>query len=115
MLKDKIVNGLSIATLLSGYFVYEKIQSIDPNYSLIAMIGMIMISLMVFSLSKDGKRFWGFFKDVKVEFKKIHFPKFPEVVNGFFVVIVFCSVAMALIWFLDGVFLNIYNLLMVKG
>lgn len=114
MLKDKIINTASLITLLSGYFVYDAVQEINANYSILAMIGMLVVSLGVFSLSQDGKNFWGFFKDVKVEFRKIHFPKFPEVVNGLIVVFVFCAVSMALLWFLDGIFLNIYNMLMVK-
>lgn len=114
MLKDKIINGLSFLILLSGYFVYEQVQRLAPSYSIIAMVGILMVSLGFFSFSSDGKRFWNFFKDVKLEFKKIHFPKLPEVVNGLLVVFLFCSVSMFVIWFFDGIFLNIYNSLMVK-
>jgi preprotein translocase subunit SecE len=112
LIKDKIINGISFITLLSGYFVYDQVQSINPNYSILAMIAILLVSLGIFSFSTNGKDFWNFFKDVKSEFGKIHFPQFPEVVNGLGVVFIFCAISMAVIWFLDGIFLNAYNMLM---
>jgi len=112
MIKDKISIAMSISTLLGGYFAYEYMTKINQNYALITIILIMGISLGIFSVSRQGKTFWSFFSDVKSEFGKIFFPKFKEVINGLFVVLVFCTFFMTLIAGMDSVFLNLYNSLM---
>ncbi len=114
MVKDRILLTTSVLSLFAGYFVYDYILKVSPDYSIISIVFTFLISLGVFSLSNKGKSFWSFFGETRKEFSKIYFPAFKEVMEGFVVVLVFCSVAMAIIWLLDGVFLNIYNSLMVK-
>tara|TARA_Y100001960_G_scaffold334141_1_gene445767 strand:- start:61237 stop:61578 length:342 start_codon:yes stop_codon:yes gene_type:complete len=112
MLKNKIILGTSLISLFGGYFIYDYTARFHSNYAIMAVIAVMAIALSIFSFSNEGKRFWNFFGDVKKEFKKIYFPKLPEVIEGLAVVFVFCAVAMSVIWFLDGVFLNLYNSLM---
>lgn len=112
MIKNKIILTTSLISLFGGYFVYDYISRFHANYSIIAVLFIILISMGIFSFSLEGKRFWNFFSEVKLEFKKIYFPNIKEVMQGLGVVFVFCSVSMTLIWFLDGIFLNIYNSLM---
>lgn len=112
MIKDKISIGASITTLIGGYFAYDYMTRMNPNYALVTMIFIMLISLGIFSLSTQGKSFWNFFGDVKKEFGKIYFPKFKEVLNGLFVVFIFCSFFMTLIAGMDHMFLHLYNSLM---
>lgn len=112
MTKDKISISTSILTLVGGYFAYEHMVTINQNYALITLIVILGISLGIFSISTQGKSFWSFFADVKKEFGKIYFPKFKEVLNGLFVVFIFCAFFMSLIAGMDSVFLNLYNSLM---
>lgn len=112
MIKNKIILTTSLISLLGGYFVYDYISRFYTNYSIIAVVFVMALSLSIFSFSLEGKRFWSFFGDVKREFRKIYFPKIGEVMEGLGVVFLFCSVSMSLIWFLDGVFLNLYTSLM---
>lgn len=114
MVKDKILLTTSLLSLFAGYFVYDYVLKVFPDYSIISVVFTLLISLGIFSTSSKGKSFWSFFGETKKEFKKIYFPAFKEVLEGFVVVLIFCSVAMAIIWALDGVFLNLYNSLMVK-
>lgn len=114
MVKDKVLLTTSVLSLFAGYFAYDYVLKVAPDYSIISIVFTLLVSLGIFSLSEKGKSFWSFFGDTKKEFSKIFFPDGKEVFEGFIVVLIFCSVAMALIWFLDGVFLNIYNSLMVK-
>lgn len=114
MLKDKILLTTSTLSLVGGYFVYDHILRTAPDYSILTMVFVLLFSMGIFSFSNKGKGFWSFLGETKKEFSKIYFPAFNEVMQGFVVVMIFCSVAMAIIWFLDGVFLNIYNSLMVK-
>ena len=112
MIKNKVYNSISGLILASGYFVYDYVLNVNANYSIIAMLLILSISLGVFSLSDQGKTFWLFFKGVKAEFGKIFFPKSNEILNGLFVVLLFSLVLMVIIGAMDHVFLNLYNSLM---
>ena len=112
MIKDKISITMSILTLLGGYFAYEYMTKVNQSYALITIILIMAVALGIFSISTKGKSFWLFFSDVKSEFTKIYFPKFKEVLNGLFVVFIFCAFFMTLIAGMDSVFLNLYNSLM---
>lgn len=114
MIKDKILLSTSVLSLIGGYFVYDYIFKTMPDYSIISIALTFLLSIGLFSLSNKGQSFWKFLGNTKQEFGKIYFPESKEVFEGFGVVIIFCCVSMAIIWFLDGIFLNIYNSLMIK-
>lgn len=112
MIKDKVFMGLAIINLFTGYFVYDYISRINPNYEVISLMGILAFSLVIFSFSTKGKSFWLFLGDIKREFAKIYFPKMNEVLNGLKVVFIFVISFMIIIWLLDSMFLKLYQLTM---
>lgn len=109
MIKNRLIIGLSILTLIGGYFIYNHMIQFNQNYALVTIISILVLATGIFSLSDEGRKFWNFFKDVKQEFKKIYFPKGKEVLNGLIVVFVFCVFFLILIGVMDTFFLKLYN------
>lgn len=111
-MNKNIFAPLSIASIIGGYFLNQYLMNINPLYATISLIFTVVVAFGLFYLSPQGKKFINFFNGVKQESKKIFYPNLSEVMNGFGVVLIFCTTFLVLIWLMDSVFMKLYQLTM---
>ena len=64
-------------------------------------IGGILLGVLVFAFSSNGRGFWQFFLESRVELRKVFWPNRQETFTTTLVVLVFVVIASLFFWVLD--------------
>jgi preprotein translocase subunit SecE len=67
----------------------------------VALFGGILLGVLVFALSPNGRGFWQFFLESRVELRKVFWPNRQETFTTTLVVLVFVVIASTFFWLLD--------------
>jgi len=73
----------------------------EPWLSWVAMFGGILLGILVFAFSGNGRSFWQFFLESRVELRKVFWPSRQETFTTTLVVLVFVVIASVFFWLLD--------------
>ena len=73
----------------------------EPWLSWVAMFGGILLGILVFAFSGNGRSFWQFFLESRVELRKVFWPTRQETFTTTLVVLVFVVIASVFFWLLD--------------
>jgi preprotein translocase subunit SecE len=69
--------------------------------SWVAMFGGILLGILVFAFSANGRSFWQFVLESRVELRKVFWPNRQETFTTTLVVLVFVVIASVFFWLLD--------------
>ena len=93
---------VAIALAIGGIVAYYMLKSRPEAWmSWAAMAGGILLGVLVFALSANGKGFWQFFLESRVELRKVFWPNRQETMTTTLVVLVFVVIASLFFWVLD--------------
>ena len=73
----------------------------EPWLSWVAMFGGILLGILLFAFSGNGRSFWQFFLESRVELRKVFWPSRQETFTTTLVVLVFVVIASVFFWLLD--------------
>jgi len=73
----------------------------EPWLSWVAMFGGVLLGILLFAFSGNGRSFWQFFLESRVELRKVFWPSRQETFTTTLVVLVFVVIASVFLWLLD--------------
>jgi preprotein translocase subunit SecE len=82
-----------------GFYVLKSRPEAWASWA--ALAGGIVLGVLVFAFSPNGKRFWQFVLESRVELRKVFWPTRKETLNTTMVVLVFVAIASMFFWVLD--------------
>ena len=92
----------SIVLLLGGIAAYYVLKSRPEAWaSWAALAGGIVLAVLVFAFSPNGRSFWQFVLESRVELRKVFWPTRQETFTTTLVVLGFVAVASVFFWLLD--------------
>ena len=93
---------VAIALAVGGIVAYYMLKSRPEAWmSWTAMFGGILLGILVFAFSANGRGFWQFFLESRVELRKVFWPNRNETMTTTLVVLVFVVIASLFFWVLD--------------
>lgn len=93
---------VAIALAIGGIVAYYLLKSRPEAWmSWVAMFGGILLGILVFAFSANGRGFWQFFLESRVELRKVFWPNRQETMTTTLVVLVFVVIASLFFWVLD--------------
>jgi preprotein translocase subunit SecE len=92
----------AIILVIGGVVAYYVFKSRPEAWlSWVALFGGIGLGILVFALSANGRGFWQFFLESRVELRKVFWPNRQETFTTTLVVLVFVVIASTFFWLLD--------------
>ena len=92
----------AIILVIGGVVAYYLFKSRPEAWlSWVALFGGILLGVLVFALSPNGRGFWQFFLESRVELRKVFWPSRKETMNTTVIVLVFVAIASTFFWVLD--------------
>jgi preprotein translocase subunit SecE len=92
----------AIILVIGGIVAYYVFKSRPEAWlSWVALFGGILLGVLVFALSPNGRSFWQFFLESRVELRKVFWPNRNETMTTTLVVLVFVVIASTFFWLLD--------------
>jgi len=82
-----------------GFYVLKSRPEAWASWA--ALAGGILLGILVFVLSPNGKKFWQFVLEARVELRKVFWPSRQETFTTTLVVLGFVVVASIFFWLLD--------------
>jgi preprotein translocase subunit SecE len=98
---DKAKITVTILLVIGGIAAYYLLSAQAPWMRWLAVIGGIVLGIAVFASSKQGREFWQFMLDSRIELRKIVWPSRQETGMTTLVVFGFVIVAGLFFWVLD--------------
>jgi preprotein translocase subunit SecE len=98
---DKLKIAVTILLVIGGMVAYY-VLSVQPTWQRwLAFVGGLALGIIVFASSRQGKDFWQFMLDSRIELRKVVWPSRQETGMTTLVVFVFVIVAGVFFWLLD--------------
>jgi preprotein translocase subunit SecE len=92
----------AIALVLGGIVAYYVLKSRPEAWaSWAALAAGVVLGALVFAISPNGRAFWQFFLESRVELRKVFWPSRQETFTTTLVVLAFVAVASVFFWLLD--------------
>jgi preprotein translocase subunit SecE len=92
----------AIALVLGGIAAYYVLKSRPEAWaSWAALAGGVLLGALVFAFSPNGRSFWQFVLESRVELRKVFWPSRQETFTTTLVVLGFVAVASVFFWLLD--------------
>jgi len=82
-----------------GFYVLKSRPEAWASWASLA--GGILLGVLVFAFSPNGRRFWQFVLEARVELRKVFWPSRQETFTTTMVVLVFVAFASVFFWLLD--------------
>jgi preprotein translocase subunit SecE len=98
---DKAKIAVTILLVIGGMAAYYVLSAQAAWMRWLAVVGGIALALVVFASSKQGRTFWQFMLDSRIELRKIVWPSRQETGMTTLVVFGFVVVAGLFFWVLD--------------
>jgi preprotein translocase subunit SecE len=93
---------VAITLVIGGIVAFYVLKSRPEAWmSWVAMFGGILLGILVFAFSANGRGFWQFFLESRVELRKVFWPNRQETGTTTLVVLVFVVIASLFFWVLD--------------
>jgi preprotein translocase subunit SecE len=112
---DKAKITVTALLVIGGMAAYYALSAEPAWMRWLAVVGGIVLGLVVFASSRQGRGFWQFMLDSRIELRKIVWPSRQE--TGMTTLVVFCFVIVAglFFWLLDLVLAWATRLLTGQG
>jgi preprotein translocase subunit SecE len=92
----------AIILVMGGVVAFYLFKSRPEAWlSWVALFGGILAGVLVFAFSGNGRGFWQFFLESRVELRKVFWPNRQETFTTTMVVLVFVVIASVFFWLLD--------------
>jgi preprotein translocase subunit SecE len=92
----------AIILVMGGVVAFYVFKSRPEAWlSWVALFGGILAGVLVFAFSGNGRGFWQFFLESRVELRKVFWPNRNETMTTTLVVLVFVVIASVFFWLLD--------------
>jgi preprotein translocase subunit SecE len=98
---DKAKIAATILLVIGGIAAYYALSAEPAWMRWLAVVGGIVLGIVVFASSKQGRDFWQFMLDSRIELRKIVWPSRQETGMTTLVVFAFVIVAGLFFWVLD--------------
>jgi preprotein translocase subunit SecE len=98
---DKAKTAVTILLVLGGIVGYYALAAQPAWMRWLAVAGGIALGLVVFASSRQGRGFWQFMLDSRIELRKIVWPSRQETGTTTLVVFAFVIIAGVFFWLLD--------------
>jgi preprotein translocase subunit SecE len=98
---DKAKITVTILLVIGGIAAYYALSAQAAWVRWLAVVGGIVLGVVVFASSKQGRGFWQFMLDSRIELRKIVWPSRQETGMTTLVVFGFVIVAGVFFWLLD--------------
>jgi len=94
---------LAIALLAAGVVANTHFSEIAWTLRLAGWVLLFILLAALFALTEEGKRFWVFAKESRVELRKVVWPKREETVKTTMIIAALVVVAAMIMWGLDSI------------
>jgi preprotein translocase subunit SecE len=98
---DKAKTAVTILLVIGGMVGYYALSGQPAWLRWLAVVGGITLGLVVFASSRQGRGFWQFMLDSRIELRKIVWPSRQETGMTTLVVFAFVIIAGVFFWLLD--------------
>jgi preprotein translocase subunit SecE len=98
---DKAKTAVTILLVVGGMVGYYALSGQPAWMRWLAVVGGIALGLAVFASSRQGRGFWQFMLDSRIELRKIVWPSRQETGMTTLVVFAFVIIAGVFFWLLD--------------
>jgi preprotein translocase subunit SecE len=98
---DKAKIAATILLLIGGIAGYYALSAQPVWMRWLAVVGGIALAIVVFASSRQGRDFWQFMLDSRVELRKIVWPSRVETGQTTLIVFAFVIIAGVFFWLLD--------------
>lgn len=103
---------LAVLVVLAGIFVYYYFEGINMLYSFGALIAGLAIGAGIFFVSPAGKNLVVFFKESRMELRRVVWPTMDETRKMTLLVIVVMVVTLLFLMFVDFIIKNIISFIL---
>lgn len=103
---DKLKFGLFFFLLCFSVILNDLLSEYNFIVRVVLICSIIILAFIIVLNTKNGKKFLIFFKESKLEMRKVVWPKKQETLQTTFVVFLFTSVMTFVIWIIDTIFIN---------
>lgn len=96
---------LVTALIVGGVWINYHYQMVDISIRVLAWLVLVIITLLIASLTSQGRRAWHFAKEARGELRKVVWPTRQETIQTTLVVIGLVILLSLIIWGLDSILL----------
>jgi preprotein translocase subunit SecE len=84
---------------IAAFYVLKSRPEVWASW--VALAGGMVLGILLFAFSPNGRRFWQFFLESRVELRKVFWPSRQETFTTTLVVLGFVVIASVFFWLLD--------------
>lgn len=115
--KDTVLWILVAASLIASTFVNSKLPGYwaaanDVWVRLFIIVGLVLVALVCFALTNQGKDFKTLLSDSATELRRVTWPTKKETISWTWYTLVVISIIGFFIWFVDNIFNNIIDMIL---
>jgi preprotein translocase subunit SecE len=104
-----LVAAIWVAGFVGSFFVYVYLPEQTKWYQAGLWVAVIALSCFVASITTAGGQLLQFFKDSKIELRKVVWPNRQETLQATLMVLVAVAVMSLLLWLIDSVLFYLIN------
>ncbi len=105
----------AIALVVGGIVAYYLLADNPAWQRWLAMAGGVLLAIMVFFTSRQGRDFWQFVLDSRVELRKVFWPNRQETGMTTLIVFGFVTVMSLFFWVLDLILVSLTRMITGQG
>lgn len=109
LLKWIIVVIIWVAGLAGSFFIYTYLPEQTKWYQVALWAAVLGLSGFVASLTATGSQLFHYFKDAKIELRKVIWPNRQETLQATLMVLVAVAVMSLLLWLIDSLLFYLIN------
>lgn len=103
---------LAVLVVLAGIFVYYYFEGVNMLYSFGALIAGLVVGVGIFFTSSTGKNLIVFFKESRMELRRVVWPTMDETRKMTLLVIVVMVITLLFLMFVDFIIKNIISFIL---
>ena len=99
---DTVKLALALMVLVSGVVGFYYFEGESQLLKVLGLIALVVVAFLLVSVTDIGRRALGFFKDARIEVRKVVWPTRQETLQTTFMVMIMVFVVALMLWAVDS-------------
>ena len=99
---DTVKLALALMVLIGGVVGFYYFEGESQLLRVLGMVALVVIAFLLVAVTNIGRRALGFFKDARVEVRKVVWPTRQETLQTTFMVMIMVFIVALMLWAVDS-------------
>ena len=99
---DTVKLAVALMVLIGGVVGYYYFEGESQLFRVLGLIALVVVAFLLVAVTNIGRRALGFFKDARVEVRKVVWPTRQETLQTTFMVMIMVFIVALMLWAVDS-------------